>query len=46
MKLEYSEGQTPIDENEKAGLKIKSISTMEELDQFEQQNIEEAVGWS
>jgi len=46
MKLEYSEGQTPIDENEKAGLKVKSISTMEELDQFEQQNIEEAVAWA
>jgi Fic-DOC domain mobile mystery protein B len=46
MKLEYSEGQTPIDENEKDGLKIKSISTMEELDQFEQQNIEEAVAWA
>lgn len=45
LNLEYSEGQTPINEDEKAGLKIKSISTMEELDQFEQQNIEEAVAW-
>lgn len=46
MNLEYAEGQTPIDENEKEGLKVKSISTMEELDQFEQQNIEEAVAWA
>ncbi|MEZ4993534.1 MAG: mobile mystery protein B [Saprospiraceae bacterium] len=46
LDLEYTEGQTPIDEDEKAGLKIKSISTTEELDQFEQQNIEEAVSWT
>lgn len=46
LNLEYSEGQTPIDEDEKIGLKIKSISTMEELDQFEQQNIEEAIAWA
>jgi len=45
MKLDYSEGQTPINEDEKEGLKIKSISTMGELDQFEQQNIEEAMSW-
>jgi Fic-DOC domain mobile mystery protein B len=45
LELEYTDGQTPIDENEKLGLKIKSISTMSELDQFEQQNIEEAVIW-
>jgi len=45
LNLEYTEGQTPIDEDEKVGLKIKSISTMEELDQFEQQNIEEAISW-
>lgn len=46
LDLEYTEGQTPIDEDEKAGLKIRSISTMEELDQFEQQNIEEAMVWA
>ncbi len=45
LNLEYTEGQTPIDEDEKVGLKIKAISTMEELDQFEQQNIEEAISW-
>lgn len=46
LKLQYTKGQTPIDENEKAGLKIKSISSMAELDAFEQQNIEEAVQWT
>jgi Fic-DOC domain mobile mystery protein B len=45
MKLQYSDGQTPINEDEKEGLKVKSISTMGELDQFEQQNIEEAMSW-
>jgi Fic-DOC domain mobile mystery protein B len=46
LELEYTKGQTPIDEEEKAGLKIKSISTMGELDEFEQQNIEEAIQWT
>ena len=46
MELKYKEGQTPIDEDEKLGLKIKSISAMAELDEFEQQNIEEAVSWA
>ena len=46
LDLEYTEGQTPINEDEKDGLKIRSISTMEELDQFEQQNIEEAMEWA
>lgn len=27
LELEYTEGQTPIDEEEKEGLKIKTIST-------------------
>ena len=46
MSLEYNNGQTPIDEDEKEGLKIKSISTRQELDEFEQQNIEKAIEWS
>ena len=46
LDLGYSEGQTPIDENEKEGLKIKSITTQKELDEFEQLNIERAVEWS
>ena len=41
----YLDGQSPLDEEEKAELKIKSISTREELDEFEQQNIETAMEW-
>jgi len=43
--LDYSEGQTPLDEEEKEGLRLKTISTKGELDEFEQQNIEEAIQW-
>lgn len=46
LNLKYGEGQTPIDEDEKSGLKIKSISTMGDLDAFEQQNIEDAMQWA
>lgn len=43
--LNYTKGQTPLDEEEKEGLKIKSISTREELNEFEQKNIEDALSW-
>ncbi len=46
LDLEYIRGQTPIDEEVKEGLKIKTISTRGELDEFEQSNIEKAVEWS
>ena len=46
LELNYIEGQTPIDENEKHGLRILSITTREELDEFEQLNIEKAVEWT
>ena len=39
LELHYSDGQTPLDGEEKEGLKIKSITTQGELDQFEQLNI-------
>ncbi|MBL4560277.1 MAG: mobile mystery protein B [Labilibaculum sp.] len=42
----YTDGQTPLDENEKEGLKIKSITTQAELDELEQLNIERAVEWT
>jgi len=45
LDLEYIDGQTPLDENEKEGLLIETISTKGELDEFEQQNIEEAIQW-
>jgi Fic-DOC domain mobile mystery protein B len=43
LDLNYYDGQTPIDEDEKEGLLITTITTREELDEFEQQNIEQAV---
>jgi Fic-DOC domain mobile mystery protein B len=45
LELHYSDGQTPIDEDEKLGLMISTISTKAELDEFEQLNIEEALQW-
>lgn len=45
LNLEYINGQTPIDDEEKEGLLIPTISTLQELDEFEQQNIEEAIQW-
>jgi fido (protein-threonine AMPylation protein) len=35
-----------LDEEEKDGLRIKTISTRGELDEFEQQNIGEALQWT
>ncbi len=46
LNLQYIEGQTPIDEDEKLDLKIKSITLKSELDEWEQLNIEEAIKWS
>lgn len=45
LELDCMDGQTPIDENEKEGLLIETIATKGELDEFEQQNIEEAMQW-
>lgn len=46
LEIEYQEGQTPLDEEEKAGLRIDTITTREELDEFEQLNIQKAVEWT
>jgi len=46
LEFEYIEGQSPLNEDEKEGLLIKTISTREELDEFEQANIQEAIEWS
>jgi Fic-DOC domain mobile mystery protein B len=46
LEFEYIEGQTPLDEDEKDGLLIKTISTRGELDEFEQVNIQEAIEWT
>ncbi|HLW06047.1 MAG TPA: mobile mystery protein B [Marinilabiliaceae bacterium] len=45
LNLKYIEGQTPLDEEEKEGLMIETISTVADLDEFEQLNIEEALQW-
>ena len=46
LNLPYSFGQTPLDEDEKEGLKTGSVTTKQELDQLEQLNIEKAVEWT
>ena len=46
LEFDYKDGQTPLDDDEKEGLKIKSITTQGELDEFEQLNIEKAVEWT
>ncbi|MBI5916598.1 MAG: mobile mystery protein B [Bacteroidetes bacterium] len=45
LDFDYTDGQTPLDEDEKDGLLIPTIATRGELDEFEQQNIEQAVQW-
>ena len=46
LALKYKDGQTALDKEEREGLKIKSITTQGELDEFEQLNIENAVEWT
>ncbi len=46
LNMHYEHGQTPLEPEEIDDLKIKTISTREELDVFEQANIQEAVLWS
>lgn len=40
------DGQTPLDEEETDGLLIPMVTTRWELDEFEQQNIEQAIKWT
>ena len=46
LNLDYQEGQTPLNEDEKKGLLINTITTHGELDEHEQLNIEKAVEWT
>ena len=46
LNLGYADGQTPLSEAEKHGLKIKTITTHGELDEHEQRNIEKAIEWT
>ena len=43
--LTYQEGQTPLEPEQINGLKIKIISTQQQLNEFEQTNINEALQW-
>ncbi len=45
LDLDYAEGQTPLDEDEKDGLLIPTITTRGELDEFEQLGVEKANEW-
>ena len=46
LDIDYIDGQTPLDEDEMEGQLIPSIATRAELDEFEQQNIEQAMQWT
>ena len=46
LDLDYTNGQTPIDEDEKEGLLIPTITTRGELDEFEQLGVEKAIEWT
>ncbi len=46
IKLDYTGAQTPLDEIEIYGLKIKTIATVGELNEHEQNNIEEVFQWA
>ncbi len=46
LKLEYKDGQTALEEDEKEGLLIETITTHGELDEHEQLNIEKAIEWT
>ncbi|MCX6133032.1 MAG: mobile mystery protein B [Ignavibacteriales bacterium] len=46
LDFDITNGQTPLEEDEREGLLVKSVTTRGELDEFEQLNIEKAVEWS
>ena len=46
LELHYVEGQTGLDEDEKEGIKITTITTHTELNEYEQLNIEKALEWT
>lgn len=46
LNWDYNLGQTPLDEDEKEGLKVKFIATKSELNLLEQKGIESAILWS
>lgn len=45
LKLEFKDGQSPLDDDEKNGLLVKVITLQSELDELEELNIEKAIEW-
>jgi len=45
LDFDFIDGQTPLDEDEKEGLLITTITTRAELDEFEQLGVEKANEW-
>jgi Fic-DOC domain mobile mystery protein B len=45
LDLDYADGQTPLDDDEKEGLLIPTITTRGDLDEFEQLGVEKANEW-
>ena len=43
--FQYPAGATPLDPNDMDGLKIKHVTTRQELDRWEQDNINDAIQW-
>lgn len=46
LELDFADGDTPLTDEEKEGLLIKTILTHGELNEHEQLNIEKAIHWS
>jgi Fic-DOC domain mobile mystery protein B len=46
MKFDYPEGATPLDPDEAQGLLLSHITSRNELDRWEQENISEAEAWA
>jgi len=46
MKIEYPDGATPLDRDEAEGLRLTHITTREQLNIFESENIRKAVVWT
>jgi len=46
LDLDSQDGQTGLDDDEKEGLRITTITTHGELDEYEQLNIEKAIEWT
>jgi len=45
LDFDYTNGQTPLDEDEKDGLLVPTITTRGELDEFEQLGVEKTNEW-